>query len=606
MTVFKKSLLSLSLVFLGFFALLTILVMMFADSVYYKTSAAGLSGSAKTLLSVITEERLKDFFADNAGNEDSTSATDPALPIDSSSQYRLTLIDTRGNVLWDSHVPGNLVNHIDRAEVRAALQGREGMAVRDSISTRTRRIYSALPVFGADGKVAGVFRLSLVVENFQSKVLSAAGPFMIFSFLLILAAFAALFAFSRSLSISVGRLAGIALSGSAAAGAELVNMDFQSMENALRKIAAEQHLLLVQARATGSRLEAILNSMSEAVFAMDSDLFLLLVNPRARSLFNIGDRDIGSLSLLEATRSTELEDAAKKVLSDGCPMVIELNLYRSQEQCFQAFAAPFAANGRREGVVLVLQEITRLIKLEKIRKDFVANVSHELRTPIQLIKGFSETLLESLSEPMPDNKERIIHFIEIILKNSRIMENLTNDLLILANLEDGNNKVRDMEEQFISPLIAEAISSMESQARKKQIEIEVDCQSELKAKLYGFFIIQALINLIDNGIKYSPPNSKVSVSAFEEKNELVLEVRDRGIGIPGEHLPRLFERFYRVDKARSREAGGTGLGLSIVRHIALLHKGNAEVQSHAGEGSVFRIRIPLFNPQDRLFPAAPQ
>jgi len=429
---------------------------------------------------------------------------------------------------------------------------------------------------------------------------------MIFSFILILAAFAALFAFSRSLSISVGRLAGIALSGSAAAGAELVNMDFQSMENALRKIAAEQHLLLVQARATGSRLEAILNSMSEAVFAMDSDLFLLLVNPRARSLFNIGDRDIGSLSLLEATRSTELEDAAKKVLSDGCPMVIELNLYRSQEQCFQAFAAPFAANGRREGVVLVLQEITRLIKLEKIRKDFVANVSHELRTPIQLIKGFSETLLESLSEPMPDNKERIIHFIEIILKNSRIMENLTNDLLILANLEDGNNKVRDMEEQFISPLIAEAISSMESQARKKQIEIEVDCQSELKAKLYGFFIIQALINLIDNGIKYSPPNSKVSVSAFEEKNELVLEVRDRGIGIPGEHLPRLFERFYRVDKARSREAGGTGLGLSIVRHIALLHKGNAEVQSHAGEGSVFRIRIPLFNPQDRLFPAAPQ
>jgi two-component system phosphate regulon sensor histidine kinase PhoR len=142
-------------------------------------------------------------------------------------------------------------------------------------------------------------------------------------------------------------------------------------------------------------------------------------------------------------------------------------------------------------------------------------------------------------------------------------------------------------------LIEEAVSSLEPQAKRKQIEVIVKCPQDLNAKLYGSFIIQALINLIDNGIKYSPSKSKLWVSACEENGELVFEVKDKGIGIPGEHLERIFERFYRVDRARSREAGGTGLGLSIVRHIAIMHKGRVEAESHAGEGSVFRIRIPF-------------
>jgi len=160
-------------------------------------------------------------------------------------------------------------------------------------------------------------------------------------------------------------------------------------------------------------------------------------------------------------------------------------------------------------------------------------------------------------------------------------------------LEDNTINNREMEELEIAPLINEAVSSMESQAKKKQIEIIADCKEDLSARIYGSFIIQALINLIENGIKYSQEKSKIWVNAFKENNELIFEVRDKGIGIPTEHLERIFERFYRVDKARSREAGGTGLGLSIVRHIALLHKGKAEVESRAGEGSTFRIRIPI-------------
>ncbi|GHV41571.1 sensor histidine kinase [Spirochaetia bacterium] len=645
MTIFKKSLLTLGLSALGLSAVLVILILAFMNSLYYEINAQGLRNTAKTVFSLIGENRIVAYFAANVVV--SSGALPPSeifVPGDAFPQngelsggYRLTLIDTSGDVLWDSQVEGELVNHIDREEVRAALAGREGSARRDSISTGMRRIYSALPVYGAEGNVAGVFRLSLTVPGFWQRISAAAPPFFLFALLLVLAAFAAIFVFSRSLSASLGRLVGIAhaaagkprfnreppIPGTGEAGAD----EFFTLEKALRGMAAELNRRFEQARAEGSRLEAILNGMSEAVFAMDGQLALHLINPRARELFGLGEQDMRGISLLEATHSADLEEAAKTVLATGRPLEMELKLHSGQEPRFQVFAAPLsplstesgiaandgvaanttaddgnAASGASfacicEGVVLVLQDITRLVRLEQVRKDFVANVSHELRTPIQLIKGFSESLLDSSFE----DKEQILHFIEIIRKNAGTMENLTNDLLILASLENGGSKAHDMEEQSLAPLFAEAVSSVEVQAKKKQTEITVNCPEDLTARLHGSFIIQALINLLDNGIKYSPPASRVWASAREEKGELILEVRDEGIGIPAEHLERIFERFYR---ARSRKANGaerasgtsrtegTGLGLSIVRHIALLHKGRAEVESHAGEGSIFRIIIP--------------
>ncbi|WP_461257210.1 sensor histidine kinase, partial [Treponema sp. R80B11-R83G3] len=456
----------------------------------------------------------------------------------------------------------------------------------------------ALPVFNDENKSIGVFRLSLSIPGFWVRISPVIFPFLVFTCLLIIIAFWAIYAYSRSLSSSLGQLVKIAQTSapllSDPEAVEPVAQEFRSLERAMRAMTAELNFRFVQARSQGSRLEAILNGMSEAVFAMDNALKLHLVNPKARELFTLGNGEINTMTLLEATRSTELVEIAKKAISGGVPFEAELTFHKGAEQQFHVFASPLAkttdngGNGEqsRAGAVLVLQEITRLLKLERIRKDFVANVSHELRTPIQLIKGFSETLLDSVMD------KQDIHFIEIIRKNAGIMENLTNDLLILADLEDNTVNNRDMEELRVAPLISEAVSSLEIVAKKKQIEIIVDCKESLSAKLYGSFIIQALINLIENGIKYSQAKSKLWVSAFEEKDELVFEVRDKGIGIPPEHLERIFERFYRVDRARSREAGGTGLGLSIVRHIALLHKGKAEVESRAGEGSVFRIKIP--------------
>jgi two-component system phosphate regulon sensor histidine kinase PhoR len=271
------------------------------------------------------------------------------------------------------------------------------------------------------------------------------------------------------------------------------------------------------------------------------------------------------------------------------------------EQHFQVYAAPLEKTPNSpfpnpqsliQGVVIVMSDISRLVRLEQVRKDFAANVSHELRTPIQVIKGFVENLLTSSL----DDKEEIRHFAGFIAKNTQTMENLTTDLMTLVSLEDENKPRPPMEESLLAPLIAEAAAMVEPSARRKNISIEINCMSGLSVNVYGSLIIQALVNLMDNGIKYSKPDSKISVHAFLEKEKLIIEVKDNGIGIPSEHLGRVFERFYRVDRSRlrtdnSREAVGTGLGLSIVRHITLLHNGSAEVESHAGEGSVFRLRF---------------
>jgi two-component system phosphate regulon sensor histidine kinase PhoR len=588
MTIFKKSLLTLGLAALGFSTVLVVSIMVLMNSLYYEINTVGLKNTANALMAAIGKDRIADIFKSAAAD----SSFEIDLPVNAEDAYRLTLVNASGDVLWDSHVTGGFINHIDREEIAAALEGREAGARRNSISTRMKRLYYALPVFDGGGNTIGAFRLSFSVPGFEMRISPIIFPFLAFSLSLAIIAFWAIFAYSRSLSASLGRLVSIAQAGtpllSGPEAVENVAPEFRSLEKAMRAMTWELNLRFDQAKSEGSRLEAILNGMSEAVFAMDSSLKLHLVNPKARELFNLGNNDVKTMSLLEATRSTELVETAKKALSGGAPIDTELTFHTGAEHCFQVYASPLSsANG---GVVLVLQEITRLVKLERIRKDFVANVSHELRTPIQLIKGFSETLLDTVEE---GNKKQIVHFIEIINKNAGIMENLTNDLLILADLENNGVNARDMEELRVAPLIDEAVSSVEPQAKRKQIEIIKDCSKHLSAELYGSFIIQALINLIDNGIKYSPPKSKLWVNAYKENEELLFEVRDKGIGIPSEHLERIFERFYRVDRARSRDAGGTGLGLSIVRHIAMLHKGKAEAESRAGEGSCFRIRIPL-------------
>jgi two-component system phosphate regulon sensor histidine kinase PhoR len=509
----------------------------------------------------------------------------------------VTLIDADGEVVWDSRAGKQLVNHLDREEVQSALEGREGSAARASLSMGARYLYASVPATDAAGNPAGVFRLSLEVPGFWQRA-GYAAPLLAFTAVFALCATAAAWMFAASLAGQfrritrlTGRLAGeyaeIAENTGRAGGGD----EFAALEDSLRVLLDGFSSRLGRAEAQSGRQKAVLDCMAEAVLAVDGELNVTLVNPSARRLFNLPQHEgENAVSLLQATRSIELEKAAVTARDSGKPLQLELALRNanpqdSDEPRFQLFAAPLAS----QGAALVLQDISQLSKLEQVRKDFVANVSHELRTPIQLIKGFSETLLDS----PPGSAEQTRHFIEIIHKNAQTMENLAGDLLTLASLENPGAKhaLPALEEKEVAPLIDEAVFSMQTQARKKSARVIVDCPPDLTAKLRGALVIQALINLLDNAIKYSPTDSRVWISAFREGGSLVLRVRDEGAGIPSAHIGRVFERFYRADKSRG-DAGGTGLGLSIVRHIALIHGGTAEVESRAGEGSAFTLKIP--------------
>jgi two-component system phosphate regulon sensor histidine kinase PhoR len=631
-TIFRQSLLVLTLSVLGLSLSFMVSVLLFMDSLYYEINARNILDTARLVLGAFPEEKLTAYFendtrespngaetlpvTESAASRDETPDLMKRLPV----PYRLTLIGPDGEVLADSRFPpGTLPNHGDRPEVKAALAGNEGSARRSSESIGTELLYAALPVYGPGENLAarplGVFRLSLETPNFARRVSGGAFPFLIAGAVLFLAALGIVYLFSRSLSVSFARLVEIAQSvhsHSAVTFRRVISSpqlisgagEFIALEKALKSMASELSSRIEAAQAEGRRLEAILNGMSEAVFATDEKLMLHMVNKQARNIFGIdGNADIGSLSLLEATRSTELEEAAKSVLAGNSPQEPEILCHTSTVQRrFRVFAASLnspdtdtdnspgrEAAERPGGVVMVLGDITRMRRLEQVRKDFAANVSHELRTPIQVIKGFAETLLDS---PLNDKKQ-IRHVIEIIEKNSRNMENLTNDLLSLVSLEDQGRARPGMEETDMERLFGEAAASVRFRADEKKIRLDIRPSPELRAKLNGALVVQALVNLLDNAIKYSPPSSTVSLEAERREGEIVISVKDEGPGIPPEHLDRIFERFYRVDRSRSQDPGGTGLGLAIVRHIALLHQGTVEVDSHAGEGSVFRMRIPV-------------
>jgi two-component system phosphate regulon sensor histidine kinase PhoR len=443
-------------------------------------------------------------------------------------------------------------------------------------------VYAAVPIVDSSGKQGGVFRVSIEVPSFWKRVSPDAVPFLVFALVFAVIACAVLGVFAKSLSASMRRL--LRLTGAEAGAGQKTEDELYLLEKNIRDVFGRLTGHLERAEEKAGLLETILDGMSEAVFVADNDLYLILANPSARVLFGLADSDARGLSLLQATRSTELEKAARTARETAAPFRAETVL--DGERRFLVFSAPLADS---RGIMLVLRDVTQVFKLEQVRKDFVANVSHELRTPIQLLKGFSETLLDS---PL-DDREETRRFVEIINKNTTAMENLVNDLLVLASLENSYGREFRPHPQEIAALFAEAVFSVTPRAHEKQIRIFVDCPANLVAKVHAQFVVQALVNLLDNAIKYSPASSRVWTDAGRGGDgELVLRVRDEGRGIPAAHFERIFERFYRIDRSRRRDIPGTGLGLSIVRHIALLHGGKVEVESRVGEGSTFTMRLP--------------
>jgi two-component system phosphate regulon sensor histidine kinase PhoR len=340
-----------------------------------------------------------------------------------------------------------------------------------------------------------------------------------------------------------------------------------------------------------SQERAILASMIEAVLAIDSDQRVITLNEAAVDLLGIPAETALGTRIEEVVRFAGILEFIQRALDSGAPIVENLQIYGEEGERYLRAHGTRLLDGRGEdlGALVVLYDITRLHKLEIVRKEFAANVSHELKTPITSIKGFVETLLDGKLKDREETKR----FLAIIAQQTERLNAIVDDLLSLARLEQSIEREEiSLANHKLLPVLQSAVSACTKAAAAKEIDLRVECSAGLEAQLNPQLLEQAVINLIDNAIKYSDSRSEVRINASLQGGEIVISVEDQGCGIEGQHLPRLFERFYRVDKARSRALGGTGLGLAIVKHIAFSHKGRVEAESEPGRGSTFLILFP--------------
>ncbi len=337
--------------------------------------------------------------------------------------------------------------------------------------------------------------------------------------------------------------------------------------------------------------QAVLASMVEGVLAVDTEERVISLNRAAARLLGTNLEQMQGRSLQEVVRNADLRRFVAMVLVSDQPLEGDVVLRHARERVLQANGTALRdSQGNGIGAVIVLNDVSRLRQLENMRRDFAANVSHELKTPITSIKGFVETLLDGAVHS-PDDTER---FLKIIARQAERLDAIIEDLLSLSKIErEAETSDILLTSGHVREVLENAIHDCERGAAERQITLSLACPDEITARCNAQLLQQAVGNLLDNAIKYSEPGREVVLSAERTAYEVAIRVRDQGCGIAAEHHSRLFERFYRVDKARSRKVGGTGLGLAIVKHIVLAHRGQVSVESKPAAGSTFTIHLPL-------------
>jgi two-component system phosphate regulon sensor histidine kinase PhoR len=505
---------------------------------------------------------------------------------------RLTVILPSGKVLGDTEEdPAKMDNHGDRPEFRQAIGGRVGMSTRFSYTMGHEQMYVAVPLKD-QGRIIGVVRASLAMTAIGQAL-------RVFYFKTILGGLAiallvALLSFfiSRRLSDPLENLKRGALrfaQGDLSRKLPIPQTDeLASLAEVLNDMAAKLEDRINALIRQGQMQAAVLSSMIEGVLAIDAEQRLIALNRAGARLLGVDPQASLDQNIQEVVQDSGLRWFINRALVARDPIEEEVAISEGQ-RVLQAHGTSLRdASGTNIGVLIVLHDVTHLRQLEHLRRDFVANVSHELKTPITSIKGFVETLLTgALKEP--ENAE---NFLRIIAKQVDRLNEIIDDLLSLSRLEQDAERGRIfLTTQKIQGVLETAIQVCGPKAQAKGIAVHLVCPGDLRARVNAPLLEQALVNLVDNAIKYSEANREIRVEAERAGPEVVIRVKDQGSGIKPEHLPRLFERFYRVDSGRSRASGGTGLGLAIVKHIAQAHLGKVTVVSTPGQGSIFSLHL---------------
>jgi two-component system, OmpR family, phosphate regulon sensor histidine kinase PhoR len=508
---------------------------------------------------------------------------------------QVAVFDSEANMIGNSlPKPFSDQTPSGRPEVRSALAGRTGQAIRYSTTSRRNILHVAVPAQTPAGAPL-VIRTSLPLSTIGDSLSSLWGRILFGSVVIALVVTVVSYFISRRISHPIEELKrGADRFAAGQLDTRLPIPDSEeigSLAISMNRMAAQLGERIQTVERQRNELQTVLSSMVEGVIVVDSEERISRINQAGAELLGISQENSIGRSILEVVRNHDLHILLSRTLDSDLPVENEILLYDPEERFLQAHGTQLRdADGQRTSALIVLNDVTALRKLESVRRQFVANVSHELKTPITSIKGFVETLLEgAMQEP-----EEAHRFLQIISRHADRLGAIIEDLLALSRVE--LNVEKDdifLEEWPVRDVLSAAIQDCEIKARERAMSIQLECEPEIRIRMNPPLIEQAASNLIDNAIKYSDPGQVIAVSGIRRNGQLEISVRDQGWGIAEEHLGRIFERFYRVDKGRSRKQGGTGLGLAIVKHIAQAHRGQVEVQSRLGEGSTFYIRLPL-------------
>ncbi|MCA1796416.1 MAG: PAS domain-containing protein [Geobacteraceae bacterium] len=510
---------------------------------------------------------------------------------------RVTIITPEGTVVAESHEdPARLENHALRPEMATALKGEDGVSQRYSRSVSKNMLYFARPIRVESGEIIGVVRTAIATDRIDERI-AAVGQRLISGGVAVLLLVALLcLVVSRRITRPIEQ---IRLEAQRYASGNLQrrvhvkgSSEIRDLARTLNKMAHQLNERIRIIDKQRSEQDAVLASMVEGVLAVDVDENILRINPAAARLFEAETDDAQGRSVQEVVRRAELLEFVRTALQSDTVLEDDIVMFSGgKEISLQVHGTPLLdQDGMTIGVLIVFNDMTRLRRLERMRQDFVANVSHELKTPITAIKGFIETLLDGAL----DDRKESEHFLHIVERQVERLNVIIEDLMSLSRIEQSEGRNRfEFDLEPLAPVVNEVINNCSMLAGQSNITLNNTCTTDLSAPVNAPLLEQALTNLVDNAIKYSRPGSDVSVTCYSEDGFAVIAVSDTGCGIEEEHLPRLFERFYRVDKARSRKCGGSGLGLAIVKHIVQIHQGHVDVKSVPGQGSTFTLQIPL-------------
>jgi two-component system phosphate regulon sensor histidine kinase PhoR len=514
---------------------------------------------------------------------------------------RVTLIVPDGRVIGESDLDlaglSQLENHAGRPEVRAALAGHRGRDLRRSATIAAPLLYVAAPVRDGD-RVIGVLRLALPLSAVTASYATLHGVMLAGGAVALLVALGIGLFVAGRVTRPVVEMQSIARQMSE--GSFLVRAPTRSTDEigtlgrSLNVMAGRLREKIQDIEQEQAKITAILDGMVEGVIAVDGQEHILLMNERARTMFALGPARGEGKPFLEVIRNADLHEIFRAVHGaagaalDAATVRREVVVSGPAPRILQVNAVRLAMGGEGPGTVMVLHDVTALRQLERVRTEFVANVSHELRTPLTAIQGYLETLLSGALE----ERENARRFLEIVLRHSERLGRLLNDLTDLSNIELGKVTLR-REPVRVDEVVASVLAIIGPRAAGSRVTVSADIPAGLPiVSADRDRLAQILINLVDNAVKYTPSGGSVTVTAREREGAIVVAIADTGIGIPPADLPRITERFYRVDKARSRELGGTGLGLAIVKHLVVAHGGDLHIESEQERGTTVRFTLP--------------